>query len=244
MSENPSEHVDFDESCAPPDAIRVLRRALAMSCVICRSFIEIDEDRQFSEGLLVRMRDWIVRIGLDEEFEPSEMAMIQAPIGDLDRRDVVNGTWRSEGLLVLAWALRRHDMLPHDVMAVPVEVSNAIGFLAEDALSSAQPELRSQEELDGFDSVQLALHWRLRDFSLRPSAMNFRDFVEHCEWAKLKIDALTTLVDNDIAIDGVRIDLADAPRVHQCHSAAMERHQAINWLRGWGALYSEVDTST
>lgn len=234
---------DDDEIYPPPDASRVLERALALSGVVCRSFIE-SEDRADSEEVLARMRQWLKDTGVESELEPLESAMIATPLGRLAPKLAVDGSWRSEGLYVLAWALGRHPKLPHDEVVDPAHAAEALGFLEDDALSSEkQPRLLDEDELDAFESRQLALHWRLRDYSLRPAAMDFTKFVRECGWAALSVEA-SALIGGDLSVDGVRIDQAEPSRVQRCLSIAMERHQAINWLRGGHPIYSEVDTST
>lgn len=226
-----------------PEASRVLRRALALSSVAVRSFAE-SGDRADSEEMLAKMRRWLRETGIEDELEPQERAVVATPLGQLDLKLAVNGSWRSEGLYVLAWALGRYPTLAHDETVDPERAAKALGFLEDDALSSEKrPRLRSDDELDAFDSRQLALHWRFRDYSLRPAAMDFAKFVRECGWAALSVDA-SVLIDNDLSVGGMRIDKAEPAQVQRCLSIAMERHQAINWLRGEHPIYSEVDTST
>jgi hypothetical protein len=50
--------------------------------------------------------------------------------------------------------------------------------------------------------------------------------------------------DNDLAIDGVRIDKVEFKRFREVLSITQERHQALNWLMGFEQLYSQVTTDT
>ena len=68
-----------------PDASRVLRRALALSAVVCRGFMENQEDRSFAVDLHGRVVTWIEQFGIRDELEADELAMILAPVGTLDR---------------------------------------------------------------------------------------------------------------------------------------------------------------
>ena len=183
-------------------------------------------------------------MNLRSEFEASELASIDADIGSLDQQVMVNGTWRSEGLGVLAWALNAADIPPHDQLVDPSATANSVLFLVDDAMDRvSELTLRKDDELDKFAGTQLALHWRIRDFSLRPEAMDFRRFPEESWFGQVSIEGVS-LADDDLAIDGVPIVEAPEERFRQCQSIASERHQAINWLRGWHEIYSEVDTST
>lgn len=231
----------IDEVFPRPDASRVLRRALALSAVVCRGFMENQQDRSYAVGLHGRVIAWMERAGIRDELETDELAMVLASIGTLDRQQTANATWRSEGLAVLAWALGKFPLPRHDDTVVPVEAAESVGFL--DDSSAEQAALRPESEIDVMEQHLLALHWRLRDFRLRPDAMDFVEFVRNCRWAVLSVDP-EALVEGDLAIDGVRIDRADPERVQECSSIAQERHQAINWLIGDNPIYSQVETNT
>jgi hypothetical protein len=235
---------DEDIEFQPPSEDRVRRRAWAISSVICRAFIETFDDPTEAATLLSRVLTWIDEMDLRPEFEPKELRSIETEIGGLDRQTMVDGTWRSEGLVVLAWALNSAEIPPHDQMVDPWEVADSVFFLAQDAKNRAQDlKLRGEDELERFLEIQLAVHWRIRDFFLRPQAMNFREFSDTAWFGPLSIDGVP-LAEDDLAIDGVPISKTPENRFRECQSIAMERHQAINWLRGWHDTYSEVDTST
>jgi hypothetical protein len=228
----------------PPPEDRVLRRAWAISSVMCRAFIDSYDDSAEAATLHSRLLSWIDSMDLRSEFEPEELEMVETDLGSLDPRAKVNGTWRSEGLVVLAWALGATAIPRHDEMVDPTEVANSIYFLSDDAMNAAKDlKLRPSEELGVFAEIQYSLHWRIRDFSLRQEAMDFRKFAETAWFGPLRIEGIP-LAEDDLAIDGVPIAMASQDRFRQCQSIAMERHQAINWLQGWDEIYSEVDTST
>jgi hypothetical protein len=73
--------------------------------------------------------------------------------------------------------------------------------------------------------------------------MDLVAYVSACTWASLCLDHLETL-DNDLAIDGVRIDKVENAAYRRTLSITQERHQAFNWLLGFERLYSEVTTDT
>ncbi|RYD82987.1 MAG: DUF4272 domain-containing protein, partial [Verrucomicrobiaceae bacterium] len=165
-------------------------------------------------------------------------------LGSLDPKALIHGTWRSEGLVVLAWAMGATDIPQHDQLVDPAEVANSIHFLSDDAVQASEDlKLRPAEELGVFSEIQFALHWRIRDFSQWSEAMDFRKFAETSWFGPLRIEGIP-LGEDDLAIDDVPIAKAPQERFWQCRSIATERHQAINWLQGWDEVYSEVDTST
>ncbi len=89
----------------------------------------------------------------------------------------------------------------------------------------------------------LAIHWRLRDFSLGPRTMDFREFSRTAWMGPFELEGIP-LAGNDLAIGGEPIEQADPEQVHESQSIALERHHAINWLMGQTWVYSQVDTST
>lgn len=153
--------------------------------------------------------------------------------------------WNVEGLAVLAWALSRHDMPPDDDMVEPADVYESMRLYDVDAarelLKSA--ELRPAPELAAMQTHLLMLNWRLREYSLRPQAMDFVAFSKACWIGSFDISRFQ-IVNNDLAIGGVPIHDADATRRGGVGNLAVERHQAINWIMGYSAIYSETDTST
>ncbi|MGY0613206.1 DUF4272 domain-containing protein [Luteimonas sp. A501] len=227
-----------------PPAADVLRRALALASVVARAGLEPRADGPEAAAMHRRMLDWLRVTGLHAALEPAEAALVEAPLGSLSDAAVVDASWRAEGIQVLAWALDRHGPVPHDRMVDPDDVAWTLGFLddaAPDMLHDAA--LRGDREIDTFLARQLALHWRLREYSLRPGPMDFAAVVANGGWARLDIDD-ADLVDDDLAIDGLRIDRADAAQLARCTSIAGERHRAASWLAGADPVYSSVENIT
>jgi hypothetical protein len=105
------------------------------------------------------------------------------------------------------------------------------------------PRLRDIAEIEKWADMYLTLHWRLRLLESDPGPKDFVSCVARCNWGPLRLDELE-LVDNDIAIDGVRIDKLDYNKYRQTLSIVQERHQAFNWLLGLDPVYSAVTTDT
>lgn len=89
----------------------------------------------------------------------------------------------------------------------------------------------------------LAFHWRLRDFSVRPAAMDFVQFSRDCWFGGFDI-AQFRVIGNDLALGDQAISEASQEDVSSAQSTATERHLAINWLMGYSEIYSQTDTST
>ena len=97
------------------------------------------------------------------------------------QHDIVNATWRLEGLGILAWALTRLDVAPHDQLADPGVLLPSICMLngGNAAELLANPKLRPVDELKRMRERLFAVNWRLTDFRLRSRAMDFREFAAH-----------------------------------------------------------------
>jgi hypothetical protein len=76
-----------------------------------------------------------------------------------------------------------------------------------------------------------------------PGPTDLVDYVAKSTWAELNLEGLDVL-DNDLAIDGVRIDKVEHGRFRNVLSLTQERHQAFNWLLGFETLFSHVTTDT
>jgi len=233
---------DEEPPLTPPSALRVAKRALVMTAVTCRAFIEQDGAAayEFWNGV----RGWFDDLNIAEEIEPWEQEVLDCPLGSLDGQVMANAQWLCEGLVVLAWALKRYQLPPHDQGIVAAEVSEALGFRSPKIDTVLEdPSLRSLDEFNALSDRMFAIHWRLREFSLSRSKMNFKEFSQTAWFGPLNI-AGVSLEDDDLAINGAAIVEAEGSAVRICQSIAVERHRAANWLIGYESVYSETDTST
>ena len=234
------------DSPPPPTPRRVARRALALAAVSGRALLEQEDAADPGvEETRRRILEWVDATGIGDELEPEEWKVIQRPLGALARQDALNATWRLEGLGVLAWALNRYALRPHDELVDPGELLPAIAMLNVEKARAllAEPDLRARGELEKLGERLFALHWRLREFQVRPGPKNFRELARTAWWGEMNIEGLP-LIDDDLAVGGPSITNADPDAVGAAMSATAERHLAINWLRGYAERYSEVDTPT
>lgn len=144
---------------------------------------------------------------------------------------------------MLAWAVG-HAELP-DVMTQcdPREVAERLGLLRGPSGAMVRTRRVPAARIEAWANTYLTLHWRLREYSLRPVAIDFVTYARECGWGPLRIDHLPT-VDLDLTIGGERIDACGKAAFHNALSIATERHQAFNWLLGDAEIYSEVTTDT
>lgn len=250
--EEDPEAPEFDEARAagdahPPSPERIARRACALAAVTGRALLE-QEDFKQDPGIEETRRAillWVEEIGIGEELEPDEWKVLQLPLGRLPGQDLINATWRLEGLGVLAWALNRFEVPPHDELVNPGKLLPSVGILRGDRAMAllAEPALRPMEDLERMSGRLLGIHWRLRDWSIRPEKMDFLAFSKECWFGSFDITGIR-LIDNELAIGENSIDKAHKDLVSAAHSAALERHLAINWILGDSEVYSDTDTST
>jgi len=73
--------------------------------------------------------------------------------------------------------------------------------------------------------------------------MDLVAYVRECTWGALRLDELEIL-DNDLAIGGVKIDKLKNAKYREVVSITQVRHQALNWLEGFEQIYSQVTTDT
>lgn len=247
-----------EESATAPNAQRVARRALTLTAVAARALLE-QKWTVIGPRNSWRPRNWIVRrenqrrdlvewidlLDIGDEPEPDEWEVLQRPIGRLDARQQIDSTWRLEGLVVLAWALRLFEMPPHDKLVAPHSLLASMNVLDAPAAKAllAHPSLRSRLEINVMRQRLFALHWRLKNFRVRPSAINFTEFARTAWFGPLDITGLP-LVEHDLALAKERIDRADPEELEKANSAAQERHLAINWLWEGPQQFSQVRTDT
>jgi hypothetical protein len=172
------------------------------------------------------------------------LSLLSAPLGTLSERQVIDGSWRGEGLGVLAWALGRYELPSYQQAISSPDAADTIGFLTPEAAELIESAvLREPEELELLAERLLALHWRLRQFSIRPEYMDFGSFARTAYFGPLDVEGLE-LVRGDLAIDGRPLMDVGEARWRECLSIALERQQAANWLCGQEALYSDVTCDT
>ena len=234
-----------DPDADPPTAARVARRALALAAVTARAILEQDVDGPDTPATHRDLLAWVDAIAIDDEFEAGERDVLRCPLGELAPAEQVEATWRLEGLVVLAWALGRFAIPPHDELVGLSPLWRSLGLLDAEAARALRdsPTLRPRAEVEALRRRLFAVHWRLRNHSLKPGPMDFAEFARTCWFGPLDIAGLP-LVDGDLAVGGARIDRAPGDRVAATHSAAQERHQAANWLCAGPATYSEASVAT
>lgn len=236
---------DDNDHLAPPAPVHVGQRAVILSAIVCRGFLELDADKPETPSMVARITKWLAELDLHGVIEPREATILNCPLGQLESQNAIDATWAVEGLAVIAWALGRGDFPLHDKEVDPYAVTDSVDFLSEDAAELIRsPELRTASELHACRELLYAIHCRLRGYIREESREGFSTWIES-EWlSTLHIDAEHLVQDNDLAIAGNPIAGVDMKNVQACEHIIRERHRAAIWLVGEYPLYSELPVDT
>lgn len=238
-----------DENRRAPDAARVAARAMALAAVAYRGFLENDISvgeigAEEAENARRDIFPWLEELGVTSELEPAEADLIATPAGRLGPQATIDACWRIEGLAVLAWALDRAPLPDVHTMCELAKLSSALGlFRTREATPLPAPQVRDRSEVQYWEETYITVHWRLRQFQLKPYWKDFASFAANSKWPWPRLDELE-IIDGELAIRGVKIDCVDEDTLSECMSIAQERRVALNWLLGHETLYSKIETHT
>jgi hypothetical protein len=236
QNEDP-EPADEPPACDPPTESRVISRLTFMGALVNRGFME---EHPEGEALRLKMLDGFRGSDAWQKGEKDEIQALETPVGELPERLGWELPWLSEGAAVLAWSLGLMELPAYDEQVETDELYKVIGNLENEALA---PKLRSPEELEKLSSQMFCIHWRLRQFSVEPKAMDLAEFAPRAWWGAMDL-SLARLRNNDLEIQGAPL-IEASEEDWKCTSGIMEeRRKAIHWLLGRSPVYSETDTST
>lgn len=229
--------VTEDAPVEPPSQERVINRLLLLGSLVNRGFME-----QHEVGEDIRL-DAIAGLQESEawaEGDPEELRLLQAPVGALSEKEAWKLPWLSEGAVVIAWALGILDLPPYDEQVEVQKLFSAIDDLEGGVII---PRLRPLPEIEALSAQMLAVHWRLRQFSLDQKPMDFAEYATRAWFGPLEL-TLARLKDNDLEINGVTLSKSPEDNWKIASGIMEERRMAVHWLLGENPMYSENDTST
>lgn len=218
----------------PPSADQVARRAIVLSVISCRGFVECDREHPQAAADFARdVREWLSSLALDGELTEWEHRLLDTPFGTLSDQDRADASWLSEAVAVFAWALGTRPEPGLEEPLDPAVESGRLGFLApiEETILHA-PSLRSADELAAYNKFIYTVHWRLRDFALHREPCDFRAVVRYA-WGDPIHKFGLELKDDDLAVGGLPITQARDSDLRRLGSMVRERHRAANWLIGY-----------
>ena len=225
-----------------PSAKRVARRALVLSAITIRAYLE-NEGAPDTIEYHRRMLAWIQRHRLESEFETDEAAFVRTPIGRLDKKRVTEAFWRSEGLGVLAWALGYGKLPPFTDEVDQQRIGKRLGFMRDPVVLDGA-RLIALRERTRYALLARAIHWRLREVRLRKRHVDLEKIAQELPLVAPLLEEGVPLVHGDLCCGNRPIHRASPGEIQHALSIAEERHVAANWLLGTSVKYSEVDTPT
>jgi hypothetical protein len=226
-----------DMPSEPPAEDRVLRRFLLMCGLVKYGFMEgAAEAEEYRQEVVARLKG----NGVWEEAEVWETEALESPADSLSESLKWKLTWLSEGAAVLAWALKLAELPEYD-QEVYVEGLYDIAHAAENGHSG--PQLRPMTDIEQLSFQMLAIHWRIRQFSLDQKAMDFVAFAPTA-WCGPMDLTLVRLMNNDLELHGSPIAERSSESISRIGGIMEERRKAISWLLGQHSVFSLNDTST
>jgi hypothetical protein len=234
----------------PPAARRVAARALALSAVIGRAYLEMNLKEMPPESWNPQRQHlltWLGDLGIVGELESQEHALLTTPCERLDPQAVTAAAWRGEGLAVLAWALGRFRLPRYDEQSFPPELAQeSVGFGNAEAARNllATAALRPAEEIERFAVHATIISWRFRTFGIYPGPWDLVDYLRRqASFRETWLEDLP-IIQGDLALGDQPLARAPAEQVATSERIALERHIAAYWLEGDDAVYSKVDPAT
>jgi len=230
---------------SPHDAQSIAKRSLALSAVVCRVNLERFAGQREPEALRQQVLEWVDKLELWDDLEPTERRTLQAALGSLDYSVVLRSSWHVEGLAILSWSLKYSKFPPLDRKVDPHEVTDSLWFLnddAQDIISTA--ELRPTVQIDAARELLYAIHVRVRDYNRNKNKVYFPDYIEESWLTALKIDRAQIFAQDDLAICGKTFDMVSEEQLHEFECIINERHRAIIWLTEEYPSYSGTPVDT
>ena len=172
----------------PPAQERVAQRAIVLATLAYRGRLDPQAQNAQAVALWDKIKGWFYSLNIESELETAEDEILAAPFGTLSPSQAMNSGWRTEGAGVLAWALNCYKLPKTDETSNINELSGGLGFLQSLNKSALHiGKLRSFNDLEHYGSVALTVHWRLRQFGIRPEPVDFEDFVRGAQWGPLSL---------------------------------------------------------
>jgi hypothetical protein len=232
----PERHLPYaTEQTEPPDARRILRRAMIVVALAERAWLDsaTGEDREARRREILA---WVEQSDLECELEPHETAILRCPIGRLSESETEWAVKNVESLSVLGWTLCLAD-LPSDR-----DPSSAAPLFKVFELPRRPPPVattRSTAERIAYLERVFTLLWRLETYREKPDPMDMREASqdEGIWFGTLAVERLP-LDDGDVIIGGRPLREAAPEVVLDWIHALRARLRAAAWLAGVHPLYS------
>lgn len=243
-------HLSYDDESVDiqlRDSGEVARRAIILSALAYRGFLELDadEDGPDADDERFDLLDWLRAENLLDDLDPAESAALQAPVGTLQPDVTLRSTWSAEALTPLCWAL---SLLP--ALSVP-DPSVDVTVLLDLTPASGSPTgefvlraaLRDEGEIAQAREAAELWYWRATVQELLSTALQDERnelviaILETAEEGAAK-GILPPPARGDFPVAGE--PYAVAPDHDGLAMVAEWRLRALNWLCGFGTSWGYV----
>jgi len=194
---------------------------------------------------VAKVKNWFHALDIESYLSEWERQVLHTPVGQLSRRDEINASWLSEGLVVLAWALGKSSLPSFDAQCNPGEMAATLDFLLpKESTALNHPILLSTVDLEDYNNFIYNLHWRVRRFSLNRQPYDFKSLAQKA-WGEPVARHGVAFAEDDLALNGVPLAKTEETAWRTLESIVRERHRASNWLIGYASEdFYEVTTDT
>jgi hypothetical protein len=225
------------ERGAPPDAGRILRRAMSLVALAERAWLDgaTGPDREVRRQQLLA---WVEASDLRRELEPQEVAVLDRPIGRLSDPEVEWAVDSVEGLGVLGWALCLAGPPSDDDMSSAAPLFKVLGFPKR---PPPVAETRATSERTAYLERVFTLLWRIEVQYDEPGPMDMREAAqdEGLWFGTLALEGLP-LEGGDVILGGRPVWAATPDTVLRWHGVMRARLRAASWLAGVHPLYAHA----
>ena len=236
----------LDINLRDPEVVAI--RAVILSALAYRGYLELDEDQDDELGAdedRFELIGWLRDEELIDHVEPTELAMLQAPVGTLDEAEALAATWATEALAPLSWALGLTATLappdqPVDVAALR-DLLPSPGSPVGGLIGGAS--LRGEAVIAAARETAELWHWRatVQELLTAAAPADRNDLVTAVQETAAEGAALNILpppARGDLPVNGQPYALAAD---HEMLATIAEwRLQALNWLCGFGTSWANV----
>ena len=144
-----------DDAMSPRTPEQVAQRLLALTATVSRTYSAADSPELA----------WVKQHGVEAFFSDEERAFYQQP--EPTEQQLVNFSWRTEGLVAVAWALGGLDQLPALNLTADLKSIRLLAQAMKDPKAFiAQAQLRPASDIEAAEGELYQQHWRVRDAQL------------------------------------------------------------------------------
>ena len=238
----------------PPETAEVAWRALALRTVL--EMLPIQQwlkraDKSENEQIKAAFHDYFERMRLSGTHEHMSLNELELTGTSWSERDMINVSWRSEGLAVLYWAVSAAPAIS------PWDQTVDIGWIMDPARHHAgrfldAARLRSPAEIAAARSLSELWHWRANQAHAEklygpvpPGAAHSFDAINRMVATGAHGDGLIPepIAEDFPAFGKAYRDLSE-DELSLAASIARERHFALNWLCGYSEDWDMTRTDT